>query len=138
MGMPERTEHDHRDTETQRFDVSDAVIGAAIEVHRELGPGLFESVYELALAEELRRRDIQFVRQLEVPLTYKGLSLGQAYRLDLLVEQCLVVEIKAVEQLLPVHTAQVLTYLKLLELRTGLLINFNQAQLKQGIKRVAK
>ncbi len=130
-------EHSHRDTEAQRYRVSEAVIAAAIEVHRELGPGLFESVYEAAMEIELKDQGLLVQRQLEVPMTYKGQALGSSYRVDLVVEKELVVELKAVERLAPVHTAQVLTYLRLLKLRTGLLINFNHAQLRQGLKRIA-
>ena len=131
------TEHSHRDTEAQRYSVTDAVIAAAIEVHRELGPGLLESVYEAAMDIELRLRGLKVERQVDVPMIYKGESLGSSFRVDLLVERQLVVELKAVERLAPIHTAQVLTYLRLLKVRTGLLINFNHALLRQGLKRVA-
>jgi GxxExxY protein len=130
-------EHSHRDTEAQRYRVSDAVIAAAIEVHKELGPGLFESAYEAAMDIELKHRGIEVQRQLEVPMLYKGQPLGSSYRVDLVVGHEVVVELKAVERLAPVHTAQVLTYLRLLKLRTGLLINFNHAQLRQGVKRIS-
>jgi len=130
-------EHSHRGTEAQRYRVSDAVIAAAIEVHKELGPGLFESAYEAAMAIELKDRGLVVERQLDVPMVYKGQPLGSSYRVDLVVERELVVELKAVDRLAPVHTAQVLTYLRLLKLRFGLLINFNHAQLRQGVKRVA-
>ena len=130
-------EHSHRDTETQRYAVSDAVIAAAIEVHRELGPGLFESVYEAALVVEMESRGLSVQRQIDVPVVHKGVQLGSHYRVDLLVEGQLVLELKAVDQLAPIHTAQVLTYLRLLNLKSGLLINFNQAQLKQGLRRVS-
>ena len=131
------TEHSHRGTEAQRYRVTDEVIASAIEVHRELGPGLLESVYEAAMNIELRMRGLNAARQVEVPMFYKGESLGSSYRVDLLVERELVVELKAVDRLAPVHTAQLLTYLRLLKVPTGLLINFNHAQLRQGIKRVA-
>ncbi|MCE4537304.1 GxxExxY protein [Pelomonas sp. P7] len=130
-------EHSHRGTEAQRYRVSDAVIAAAIEVHKELGPGLFESAYEAAMDIELKSRGLAVERQLEVPMTYKGQPLGSSYRVDLVVDRELVVELKAVECLAPVHTAQVLTYLRLLKLRSGLLINFNHAQLRHGVKRIA-
>ncbi|MGM9483224.1 GxxExxY protein [Roseateles sp. NT4] len=129
-------EHSHRGTEAQSFDVSQAVIAAAIEVHRELGPGLLESIYEAAMDVELASRGLRVERQIEVPIVYKGEPLGAAYRVDLLVERQLVVELKAVDSLAPVHTAQLLTYLRLLKVPAGLLINFNHAQLKQGLKRV--
>ncbi|MBB4843025.1 GxxExxY protein [Paucibacter oligotrophus] len=127
----------HRGTEAQSFDVSELTIGAAIEVHRELGPGLLEAAYEAALCAEFALRGIQFRRQIEMPIVYKGVPLAQSYRVDLIVEESLVLELKAVERLEAVHTAQLLTYLKLLNLPTGLLINFNCAQLRQGLKRVA-
>ena len=112
-----------------------AVIGAAIEVHRVLGPGYLESVYEEALCVELGRRGITFRRQVPVPVDYKGHAVGEA-RLDLLVGGALVVELKAVDALAPIHTAQVISYLKASGMRLGLLINFNVVVLKEGIKRV--
>ena len=118
-------------------ELSGAVIGAAIEVHRELGPGLLESAYELALERELGLRKVPVQRQVAVPLEYKGLELGDGFRLDLLVDDALVVEVKAVERLQPIHEAQLLTYLKLANKRLGLLINFNERTLKEGVKRVA-
>ena len=117
-------------------ELSGDVIGAAMEVHRVLGPGLLESAYERALEHELHLRGFAVERQLAVPLAYKGQSLGDAFRLDLLVEHRLVVEIKAVEVLLPVHESQLLTYLRLAEKRFGLLLNFNVRSLKDGVKRV--
>jgi GxxExxY protein len=114
------------------------VIGAAIEVHRELGPGYLESVYEQALAVEFGIRGITFVRQPAVGVTYKGEPVGND-RLDFLVAERLVVELKAVEQLAPIHTAQVISYLKATNLTLGLLINFNVRILSQGgIKRVIR
>ena len=118
-------------------ELSGAVIGAAIEVHRELGLGLLESAYELALERELGLRKVPVQRQVAVPLEYKGLELGDGFRLDLLVDDALVVEVKAVERLQPIHEAQLLTYLKLANKRLGLLINFNERTLKEGVKRVA-
>jgi GxxExxY protein len=117
-------------------EVSGQVIGASIEVHRELGPGLLESAYESCLVYELRQRGIRVEQQVPQPVFYKGLQLECAYRLDLLVENRVIVELKAVEALLPVHQAQLLTYLKLRQLRLGLLINFNVPILKNGIKRL--
>jgi GxxExxY protein len=111
------------------------VIGAAIEVHRALGPGLLESVYEAALVVELTERRIPFVRQAHTELKYKGQPVGEG-RLDLLVDEVLVVELKSVEALMPVHVAQVLSYLRASGCRLGLLINFNVDVLKNGIKRV--
>jgi GxxExxY protein len=116
-------------------EVTGAVIGAAIEVHRVLGPGLFESIYEGALAIELKLRGIPFERQVAVQVDYKGHPIGHA-RLDLLVACCLVVELKSVEHLAPIHTAQVLSYLRATNLRHGLLLTFNVLALRLGIKRV--
>jgi GxxExxY protein len=129
------------DTEsTEEFEnnsLTDAIIGAAIAVHRELGPGLLESVYEKCLTLELTRTSLQVCSQKEIPLTYKGLALESGFRADLIVENKVLIELKSVDQLLPVHTAQVLTYLKLTNLRTALLINFNVQLLKNGIKRLS-
>ncbi len=117
--------------------ITEQIIGAAIEVHRELGPGLLESAYEAALAFELGLRGVVFERQKEQPVKYKGLLIEVGYRMDLLVEDAVVVELKAVESLLPIHEAQLITYLKLADKRIGLLINFNVLLLKQGIVRLA-
>ena len=111
------------------------VIGAAIEVHRLLGPGFLETVYEQALSVELTLRGVPFVRQAPIGLHYKGSRVGEA-RLDLLADDCLVVELKAVEQIAPIHIAQTLSYLKATRLRLGLLINFNVTALRRGIKRI--
>ncbi len=129
----------HRGTENTEMElneVSGQVIGAAIAVHRELGPGLLESAYEACLVHELRQRGIQVEQQVSQPVFYKGLQLDCGYRLDLLVENRVIVELKAVEAVLPIHEAQLLTYLKLRKLRLGLLINFNVPILKNGIKRL--
>ena len=115
--------------------VATSVVGAAIEVHRFLGPGFLESVYEEALAVELRLRDVPFERQKPLAVEYKSHAVGEG-RLDLLVGGCLVVELKAVDLLAPIHTAQLISYLKTLRLPLGLLINFNVPLLKDGIKRV--
>jgi GxxExxY protein len=112
-----------------------AVVDAAIEVHRCLGPGFFESVYEEALCLELASRSVPFVRQAVVPIYYKGQTIGEG-RLDLLVGGSLVVELKAIELLAPIHTAQVISYLKATGNQLGLLINFNVPILKNGIKRI--
>ena len=117
--------------------VTHDVIGSAIEVHRCLGPGLLESVYLECLCHELRMRNVVFDREIAVPLRYKGLALEQGYRLDLVVAGSIVVELKSVERLLPIHEAQVLTYLKLKRLPLGLLINFKVAVLRSGIVRIA-
>jgi GxxExxY protein len=116
--------------------LSQRVIGCAIEVHRPLGPGLLESAYETCLAHELDTAKIEYVRQYPLPIVYKGAELDCGYRLDFLVGDSVVVELKAVDKLLPVHQAQVLTYLKLARKHIGLLINFNVHLLKDGVKRV--
>ncbi len=116
-------------------DVSERVIGAAIAVHRELGPGLLESVYELALAQEFTARCIPFERQKAVPIRYKGLVMDAGFRLDFLVDGSVVVELKSVERVLDIHRAQVLTYMKLTGCHVGLLLNFNVTALKTGIHR---
>lgn len=118
-------------------DLTGEVIGAAIEVHRVLGPGLLEAAYELALERELVLHGLSVERQLAVALDYKGAVLGDGFRLDLLVEDRLVVEVKAIERLLPIHEAQLLTYLRLSGHRFGLLVNFNERLLKDGVKRIA-
>lgn len=118
-------------------EISNAVIGAAIEVHRHLGPGLLESTYEHCLAYELSLRGIPFEQQKPCGVTYKGVTLDVGYRLDLLIADRLIIELKAVKQLEPIHTAQTLTYLKLTDKRLALLINFNVKLLKNGVKRIA-
>jgi GxxExxY protein len=121
---------------TKEDALSHEIIGAAIEVHRHLGPGLLESSYETCLARELALRGLSFERQRDLPVEYKGVKLDAGYRLDFLVEGCVVVEIKAVEALTPVHAAQVLSYLKSGGYRLGLLINFNVEAARLWIKRV--
>ena len=111
------------------------IIGAAIEVHRHLGPGLLESAYETCLAYELGQLGLRVERQKALPLVYKDIHLDQGYRLDLLVEQKVIVELKVVEQITPVHEAQLLSYLKFSGCEIGLLINFNVKLLKNGIRR---
>lgn len=113
------------------------VIGAAIEVHKELGPGYLESAYEEALAIELRLRGLNYARQYPVGLNYKGHSVGEG-RLDFLVERVLVVELKAVELILAIHTAQLMSYLKATNCRLGLLLNFNVPVMKDGIRRIIR
>jgi GxxExxY protein len=112
------------------------VIGAAIEVHSWLGPGLMESAYEECLCYELSRMGVEFKRQVHLPVRYKDILLDCAYRMDLVVEGKVIVEIKSVETLLPIHAAQLLTYLKCSGVHVGLLINFNETVLKHGLKRV--
>lgn len=113
-----------------------AVVDAAFAVHQELGPGLLETAYEACLSQELRLRGINHQLQLPVPLNYKGIRVEVGFRADLIVEEKLLIELKAVDQLLPVHTAQVITYLRLKKFPLGLLINFNEVLFKHGIHRV--
>jgi GxxExxY protein len=128
---------EQEDGKTGRFEgCSSAVIGACIEVHRHLGPGLLESAYEHCVAHELAVLGLKFERQRPVPLEYKGTTLDCGYRLDLVVEEALVVEIKCVDRLLPIHQAQLLTYLRLTALHTGLLVNFRETVLKNGLRRL--
>jgi GxxExxY protein len=117
-------------------DLSEKIIGCAIAVHAELGPGLLEGAYRACLAHELILRGIKIVQERPMPVTYRGLALDTGYRLDLVVEDVVIVELKAVDSLLPIHHAQLLTYLKLSGLKLGLLINFNTKLLTQGIKRM--
>jgi len=111
------------------------IISAAIDVHRALGPGLLESAYQACLCRELELHDLKFRQQVELPLLYKGLKLNCGYRIDFIVEEKVVLELKAVEGILPVHQAQLLTYLRLSGVRVGLLVNFNVPVLKDGIRR---
>ncbi len=113
-----------------------AIVDAALTVHRSLGPGLLESAYEVCLAYELEKRGHRVLRQLPMPVVYEEVKLDAGYRIDLLIDGDVVVEVKSVEVLAPVHDAQVLTYLRLSGKRLGFLINFNVALLKQGIKRM--
>ena len=115
--------------------LTERIIGCAIEVHRHLGPGLLESTYEEALCVELASRGLRFTRQTAVPIMYKGHSVGD-YRLDLMVEDAVVVEVKSVERFEPIFQAQVLTYLRATGRKTGLLINFNSRLLREGVKRL--
>ena len=128
--MDARTELDN--------DLSRQVIGCAMEVHRTLGPGLLEGAYEQALAFELSTSGLQFVRQKPLPVDYKGATLNASYRVDFIIENSLILELKAVDQLMPVHTAQLLSYLRLSGYPFGLLINFNVMRLKDGLKRLIK
>jgi GxxExxY protein len=117
-------------------ELSSKIIGAAIEVHKALGPGLLESVYEECLGHELRLRGFSFERQKPLPVTYKGKQLDCGYRLDLVVEKAIIVELKSCERIEPIHRAQLLTYLKLSGLQLGLLLNFNTLVMRDGIVRV--
>jgi GxxExxY protein len=125
----------HREDENDRDPRTASIIGAAIEVHRQLGPGLLESAYEQCLCHELRLRGLPFTWQGDLPVSYKGLKLDCGYKIDLIVADEVIVELKSVERILPVHEAQLLTYLKLSGKRVGLLINFNTPLLTQGIIR---
>ncbi len=128
----------HRGTEGTENDVNaltEQIIGAAIEVHKALGPGLLESAYEECLCRELTLRGIDFERQREVPVEYKGTPVACGYRLDLLVAGAVIVEVKAVKAIEPIHEAQLLTYLKLGSWKVGLLLNFNVPVLREGICR---
>jgi GxxExxY protein len=120
--------------ETEEF--ASIIVDAAVKVHRVLGPGLLEGVYEACLGRELQLRSTPFRSQVSVPVLYEGIKLETGFRVDLLVGERVVVELKAVEALLPVHRYQLLTYLKLMDLRLGLLINFNVPHIRDGIKRV--
>ena len=122
-------------TRTELNALTRQIIGAGIEVHRHLGPGLLETSYETCLAYELDQRGLAFERQKALPLTYKKIRLEQGFRIDLLVENMVVVELKAVDQLLPVHEAQMLSYLRFTGSKVGLLMNFNVKLLKDGIRR---
>jgi GxxExxY protein len=116
--------------------LTEKVIGFAIEVHRQLGPGLLESSYEECLCYELKENSISFRPQVPLPVVYKGVRLDCGYRLDILLEEQVILELKTVERLIPIHEAQMLTYLKLSGVRTGLLLNFNSAVLKDGLRRI--
>lgn len=117
--------------------ITEAIIGAAIHVRKALGPGLLESAYATCLAYELKQRGFSVLQEVALPLVYKGVKLGCGYRLDLLVNDAVIVEVKAVDDLAPIHEAQLLSYLKLADCRLGLLINFNVKLLKYGVKRMA-
>ncbi len=126
----------HRGTETQRDPLTDRVIGCAIEVHRHLGPGLLESVYKACLAWELSEAGLAVERQMSLPIRYKRVDLDAGFRIDLLVNRSLVLKLKTVDRLLPVHEAQLMTYLRLGGYRTGLLLNFYTSVLKDGVNRM--
>jgi GxxExxY protein len=126
-----------KDAETQRINrITERIIGCAIEVHRALGPGLLESAYEKCVCYELSQGEMKFRRQVPLPVAYKGVKLDCGYRMDLVLEDFVIVEFKTVENLLPVHEAQLLSYLKLTTCPVGLLINFNVPILKDGLKRI--
>ncbi len=116
--------------------IAAVIVDAAFKIHKTLGPGLLESVYEAALRYELQKRGLKVIQQLGIPVQYEGLNLGLGFRVDLLVSDKVVIEIKSIEALAPVHRKQVETYLRLMDLRLGLLINFNVELIKNGIRRV--
>ena len=118
-------------------DISGAVVDAAIQIHRKLGPGLLESVYESVLAYELDRRGLAVERQVPIPVRYEDLEISDAFRADLIVDRRVIVELKSVEQVAPVHKKQLLTYLRLSDMRVGLLLNFGCEVMKSGIHRIA-
>jgi GxxExxY protein len=128
-----RMEHT-KEIQREFSELSNRVIGCAIEVHRILGPGLLESAYRQCLAHELARNDISFQVEHPLPVDYKGIHLDCGYRLDFLIEEEIIVELKSVEQLKPIHEAQLLTYMKLARVKQGFLINFNVKRLKQGLQ----
>lgn len=129
------TPEQNKQMETEQDPLTKKVIGCAIEVHRVLGPGLLESAYEQCLAHELALNNIPFRLQVPVPIEYKGIRLDCGFRIDILVDERLILELKSVDQIINVHEAQILTYLKLASIKTGLLINFNVRMLKNGIRR---
>ena len=116
--------------------LTEKIIGLAIEVHRELGPGLLESAYETCLCHELSTNDVPFRRQVAVPISYKSIVLESGFRADVIVDDRVLLELKSVEKLTPIHSAQIITYLKLSGIKTGLLFNFNERVLRNGIKRL--
>jgi GxxExxY protein len=128
---------EQKDQKIRKYeDGSEAVIAALIEVHRTLGPGLLESAYEACFCRELQLRGLEFERQRPVVIDYKGFCVDCGYRIDVLVQGWIIVELKAIERLLPIHAAQLLTYMKLSGTAAGLLVNFNVASLRQGLRRL--
>ena len=133
----------HEATKSPSFDpvrleaIAKQVVDCGYQLHRELGPGLLESVYEILMCESLKERGLRFARQMPVPIRYRGVEIDNAFRADILVEDILLIELKSTEQHAPVHAKQLLTYLRLLELPLGLLMNFGAASYKEGIRRLA-
>jgi len=121
----------------ERDFLTQQVIGCAIEVHKQLGPGLLETSYEACLMHELKSQNIYAKNQVCLPINYKGELIDTGYRLDILIPDRLIIELKAVDRLVPIHTAQIITYLKLSSIKTGLLINFNVKKLTDGLKRIS-
>lgn len=126
----------HTKAQRHEEEIANNVIGTAIDIHKNLGPGLLESVYETILFDQLRERGIDVQRQVSLPISYKEKTYQEFFKIDLLVESQIILELKSVEKLQPVHAKQLLTYLKLSKLRLGLLLNFGESLLKDGIKRV--
>jgi GxxExxY protein len=116
--------------------IASVIVDAIFKVHDKLGPGLLESAYEICLFHELTQRSLRVRRQVEVPIIYDGIRLDAGFRVDILVEECVIIEVKSVDKLHPVHDAQVLTYLKLMNLRLGFLVNFNVRLIKDGLRRI--
>jgi len=127
---------DAEENQMNENEIGDIVLGGAMKVHSALGPGLLESAYEICLAHEITKQGLSIKQQVLLPVQYNGLKLDAGYRLDLLVHNKVIVELKAVEKLLPIHTAQLLSYLKLSQLALGYLLNFNVVHMRDGIKRV--
>jgi GxxExxY protein len=127
--------HNHHVIPLQEKELTDRIIGAAIEVHRTLGPGLLESAYQVCMEHESKLRNIPFERLVDLPLNYKGINLDAGYVIDLIYDKRVIVELKAVERVIPVHEAQLLTYMRLTGIHVGLLLNFNVPVLKDGIYR---
>jgi len=126
----------HNDLSQEVNQITGKIIECCYQVHRRLGPGLLENIYELCLIEEFKNAQIQYQRQVDIPILYRGKAIDTALRLDLLIENHVVVELKAVEKLLPIHQAQLITHLKLAKYPVGLLVNFNVNMIQQGVKRV--
>jgi len=122
-------------TQSEYESIAKSILDCAFEVHKQLGPGLLESVYEICLLEELRRKGLSVKNQVKLPVIYKGKELDKDFYIDVLVEDCIIIELKSVEVLLPVHEVQLLTYMKLANISLGFLINFNVSLLKEGIRR---
>ena len=127
--------HNHHVIPLQEKELTDRIIGAAIEVHRTLGPGLLESAYQVCMEHESKLRNIPFERLVDLPLNYKGINLDAGYVIDLIYDKRVIVELKAVERVIPVHEAQLLTYMRLTGINVGLMLNFNVPVLKDGIYR---
>ncbi|MEW5945484.1 MAG: GxxExxY protein [bacterium] len=121
---------------TNEDELSYQIVGAAIEVHKTLGPGLLESAYEVCLCRELELKKLRFEKQVPLPVEYKGLSLDCGYRMDIVVEDLVIIELKTVDKIIPIHDAQLLTYLKLSGKKLGMILNFNVPIMKDGIKRI--